>query len=302
MNKLLVAAAMAFAPVSGAAQEAPAPSAPAAAPLPDADPALWVVRDADTIIYLFGTFHLLDGRPWFNDEVKAAFDASSELVLEALLPADLTTLTPMVMRYARSDGRKLSQRLNAEQNATLARVMRTVGAPPAAFDDFDPWFVSTTLALLAAQRLGIQSANGPETVLMGAARTRGIPIGQLEGFEWQFRMLDSAPEAQQIEQLMDTLEQNDELDEDLAPMLAAWSAGDVERLAALMDEGTDSDVRRMLFTERNAAWASWVQVRLRRPGAVFVAVGAGHLAGSDSVQAALAQRGIRAERVPHVED
>ena len=48
--------------------------------LPDADPALWVVRDADTTIYLFGTFHLLDGRPWFNDEVKTAFDASSELV------------------------------------------------------------------------------------------------------------------------------------------------------------------------------------------------------------------------------
>lgn len=299
MNKLLMAAALAFAPVATAAQEAPAPAP--AAPLPDADPALWVVRDADTTIYLFGTFHLLDGRPWFNDEVKTAFDASAELVMEALLPADINSLTPMVMRYARSDGRKLSQRLNAGQNAALARVLRGMGAQPAAFDDFDPWFVSTTLALLAAQRLGIQSASGPETVLMGAARARNIPVGQLEGFEWQFRMLDTAPEAQQIEQLMDTLEQNDELDEELAPMLAAWSAGDVERLAALMEDGTDEDVRRMLFTDRNAAWASWVQVRLRRPGTVFVAVGAGHLAGSDSVQAALARRGIRAERVPHVE-
>ncbi len=304
MNKLLLAAALAFA----SAQEAPAPNAPAAAPaapspapLPDADPALWVVRDADTTIYLFGTFHLLDGRPWFNDEVKAAFDASGELVMEALIPADIASLTPMVMRYARSDGRKLSQRLNPAQNAALTRVLGATGVPPAAFDDFDPWFVSTTLGLLAAQRLGIQSANGPETALMGAARARRIPIGQLEGFEWQFRMLDAAPEAQQIEQLMDTLEQNDELDEELAPMLAAWSAGDVERLAALMEEGSDDDVRRMLFTDRNAAWASWVQVRLRRPGTVFVAVGAGHLAGRDSVQAALAARGIRAERVPHVE-
>ena len=47
-----------------------------------------MVRDADTTIYLFGTFHLLDGRPWFNDEVKTAFDASSELVMEAILPED----------------------------------------------------------------------------------------------------------------------------------------------------------------------------------------------------------------------
>ena len=44
------------------------------APLPDAEPAMWVVKDKDTTIYLFGTFHALDGkRDWFNDEVKQAF-------------------------------------------------------------------------------------------------------------------------------------------------------------------------------------------------------------------------------------
>ena len=33
---------------------------------------MWVVKDADTTIYLFGTFHALDGkRDWFNDEVQA---------------------------------------------------------------------------------------------------------------------------------------------------------------------------------------------------------------------------------------
>ena len=76
----------------------PRAAAAPAAPLPDADPALWVVRDEDTTIYLFGTFHLLDGRPWFNDEVKTAFDASSELVMEAMLPEDPDALPPMMMR------------------------------------------------------------------------------------------------------------------------------------------------------------------------------------------------------------
>ena len=67
MNKLLLAAALAFAPAAAFAQATPAPdtapAAPAAQALPDADPALWVVRDADTTIYLFGTIHMLDGRP-----------------------------------------------------------------------------------------------------------------------------------------------------------------------------------------------------------------------------------------------
>src|SRR3954470_1601184 len=90
----LLAAALALAPTTGFAQPAPAAPAPAAAPLPDANPALWVVRDADTIIYLFGTFHLLDGRPWFNDEVRTAFDGSDELVMEAVLPENPAALQP----------------------------------------------------------------------------------------------------------------------------------------------------------------------------------------------------------------
>ena len=71
-----------------------------------------MVRDADTTIYLFGTFHLLDGRPWFNDEVRTAFEASSELEMEAILPDDLwPRSTPMIMRYAvHPNHRKLSER------------------------------------------------------------------------------------------------------------------------------------------------------------------------------------------------
>ena len=311
MKKLLLAAVLALAPAAALAQAAPAapaataPASPAppAAPLPDADPALWVVRDADTTIYLFGTFHLLDGRPWFNDEVRTAFNASNELVMEAVLPVDVASLAPMVMRYAISDGRTLSRRLNPEQNAALARVVIAMGAQPTAFDVYDPWFVSTTLALLAAQRLGIQASNGPETILTAAARARAMPMGELEGLERQFRMLDSLPEPVQIAQLTEALEQNDELDEKLAPMLAAWSTGDVERLAALIDEGSDEHpaLHRILFTERNAAWASWIQERLARPGTIFLAVGAGHLAGNDGVQAVLRARGLDARRVPHVE-
>ena len=56
-------------------------------------------------------------------------------------------------------------------------------------------------------------------------------------------------------------EENDQLDEKLAPMLAAWSSGDVERLAALMDEKATTTPRfhRLLFTDRNATWARWIQ-------------------------------------------
>jgi uncharacterized protein YbaP (TraB family) len=306
MKTLLTAAVLAFSPAPAFAQAAPPPAA-APAPLPDADPALWVVRDRDTIIYLFGTFHLLDGRPWFNDEIRIAFDASRELVLEAVLPDDQSALQTRILSFARSDGRRLAERLGPEQYAALGRVLAGMGLPADAFDTIDPWFISITLTVAAAQQLGANAANGPETVLSAAARARNMPIGELEGFEWQFRMLDNMPEAQQVAMLVETIESNDELPQRLAPMLAAWSSGDAERLGVLMFESDDADdpegavLRRMLFTDRNAAWARWIEQRMRQPGTVFIAVGAGHLAGPDSVLVALRARGLRARRVPHVE-
>src|SRR4030095_10030395 len=80
-----------------AAIAAAAPSAPAA-PLTaanDASPAMFVVRDADTTVYIFGTFHALDGRSeWFKNRVKTAFDSSGELVLETVIPEGPVQIKP----------------------------------------------------------------------------------------------------------------------------------------------------------------------------------------------------------------
>ena len=62
----------------------PAPSVATAQSL---EPAMFVIHDADTTIYLFGTFHALDGDPrWLENGVRSAFEQSDELVLETLLP------------------------------------------------------------------------------------------------------------------------------------------------------------------------------------------------------------------------
>jgi uncharacterized protein YbaP (TraB family) len=52
-----------------------------------------------------------------------------------------------------------------------------------------------------------------------------------------------------------------------------------------------------LLVDRNVNWAEWIDTRLDKPGVVFMGVGAGHLGGSDSVQAILAKRGIKSARI-----
>jgi hypothetical protein len=303
MKKLLKSLAALTLALSSApvfAQEPPAP----AASLPDADPALWVVRDEDTTIYLFGTFHMLDGRPWFNDEVRTAFDASAELVLEATQPESESGIAPVVARYALdAQGRPLSSRLSAEENGRLGRALADMSLPPLGTAPVDPWYVSISLTVAAVQRAGLLGANGAEGVLTAAARARNIPIGQLEGFEWQMRLLDGIPEDLQLVMLRATLLELPRLSQILEPALAAWSTGDVDRLETVLNDPTSDDprLRRIFLADRNRSWARWIRERMARPGTLFIAVGAGHLAGRDSVQAMLAEAGLRAERVPHRE-
>ena len=295
----LAASALTMAPGLAGTAMAQTPN-PAAAVHEDADPAMWIVRDDDTTIYLFGTFHLLDGRPWFNDEVKTAFDGSDELVLEALLPDNPADIAPVIMRYAVDpNGRKLSERLSPEQNRMLGEALAGFGVPAAALDSYEPWFVTLTMMTLTAQKMGISGQQGADATLAAAARERGIPLAQLENVDFQMRLLDEVPEAQQVAQLQQVLESIDEVDDMMGPMLAAWSTGNVEQLVNIMKEheALDPAFHERIFKMRNSNWAEWIDSRLDRPGTVFVAVGAGHLAGDDSVQELLKSRGITSQRV-----
>jgi hypothetical protein len=85
----------------------------------------------------------------------------------------------------------------------------------------------------------------------------------------------------------------------MAEMQSAWKRGDQSvfvRILGQLEKGSP-DTYRMLFTERNARWADWIAGRMQTPGVVFVAVGAGHLAGKDSLLVRLAEQGIVSSRL-----
>ena len=81
--------------------------------------------------------------------------------------------------------------------------------------------------------------------------------------------------------------------------MSAWRRGDVAELARAFADDPEFTpaLRDLILRQRDRAWTDVIARRLARPGTVFVAVGAGHLVGPDSVQAMLAARGIKATRV-----
>lgn len=269
---------------------------------PDLDPAMWVVKDPDTTIYLFGTVHALDGKAdWFNDEVKTAFDASNELVLEIITPDNPASVAPLMQKYAiDTSGKTLTSKLSPKHQALLADKLKALGLPPNAFDQFRPFFAAMTVTVLDLTAMGISAETGAEKLLMKAARDRKMTVGEVESIEQQFAMLNALDEAEQLRLLGKALEDAGKSKETINKLIAAWGRGDAPAVAEVMNEGAKESpaLNKLLLVDRNQRWAEWIDQRLDKPGTVFMAVGAGHLAGSDSVQRYLKERGIDAARVP----
>ena len=266
MVNLLVAAALA------AATPTVAP------PAPTEEPAMFVVRDADTTIYIFGTFHALDGKTrWFDHSVKDAFESSNELVLETLVP----------------------------EEPSLPAQFGTGFRPPSVTPSAS-FLATTRMALSAGRSQGMQVDNGADMVLRHQAEAEGKAVEGLETLQFQLNMFNRMPAtpaaaatpARQPGQPSSAMPM-ESLSKAMAEMQSAWKHGDQLVFARMLDQlkAASPDTYRMMFTERNARWADWIRARMQTPGTVFVAVGAGHLAGKDSLLVRLAERGLPSQRV-----
>ena len=254
------------APANTSLAEVPPILAPA---LVRATPAMWQVSDADTTIYLFGTFHTLDGRTaWLDDRVRQAFDGSDELMLETVVPAN------------QFEAQAAAERQVTETSADGGRKLK-------------PFFAGTRQAMNEGRSIGLSVEHGADAVLRRLAEDSGKPVGGLESFEDQLSQLARIPAKPSSGQggSGEIVTMND--------LLSAWKTGDTGTFSVMLQgfEAKAPEAYRMLIADRNARWGQWIAKRLDQPGTVFVAVGTGHLAGKDSVQSWLASRGISSTRV-----
>lgn len=266
-----------------------------------ATPALWAVKDADTTIYLFGTVHVM--KPdidWFHGDIKRAFDRSDELVLEIIEPDDPNAIgATMTGTALAKDGVKLSDRLTPDARTKYQAAMDANGLPWRTFDMFNPWMSGMALSVAPLAKLGYKNDLGAEKILRSAAETADKKVAALETVEQQVGFFASLPMAQQVQFLNATVDGLPDMESEFRDLLRYWQAGQPDKLAKSMNESLEAtpELAQVLLTGRNANWAKWIKARLGQPGTVFVAVGAGHLAGKGSVQDQLKTLGLRARRL-----
>ena len=140
---------------------------------------------------------------------------------------------------------------------------------------------------------------GVEAKLRSSFASQGKSIGELETNLQQFSFFDTLPEKAQEALLAGAVDESKEADEEFSGMLKAWSNGDVKAIARTFDRDLagSPELAQALIHRRNANWSRWIEQRMAQPGALMIAVGAGHLAGKDSVIAMLQRQGYRVRRV-----
>ena len=282
---------------SPAAARAPAPERSAIEPRP----AIWLLEDEDTRIYLFGTVHVLpsDYR-WRSPALDRVIREADELVMETadevgdeafgesmFLPKEVPILA----------------RVSAPYRARLQEVIAVSGLPIEMWNGLQTWAAGFMVMAVQSMALGedgraagTPAVTGAETVLTEEFRRAGKPISAVETSEMQMDFFRSLSRAAQRDFLESVLEGGPPGKSGGVQGDDDWVAGNVEAIARDMDQFTP-ELYEVLLTRRNRAWTEWLAARLDRPGTVLFAVGAGHLAGRDSVQTMLASRGLTTRRI-----
>jgi uncharacterized protein YbaP (TraB family) len=266
-----------------------------------AEPAMWVVKDADTTIYLFGTVHILKPEiNWRSDRIDAAFRSSENIWMELAEDAPTAVSQAQIWRYGKDPAHPLSTKLSPEERQRLRAAAVRAGIAPVSLESLRPWLAAIVLSMAPMEQAGYQSKFGIENQLRVTARAANKTIKGLETIDQQFGFLAGLPPELELAMLAQIVEMQMEGVDQLDRMVGAWLAGDVDQLAELMTGDSevlaDNVIYKRLLVDRNQQWAKQISDMMTEPGSHFIAVGAAHLAGTDSVQALLAKRGLNVAR------
>lgn len=266
-------------------------------------PAMWRLADNDTTIHLFGTVHLLrPGLEWRTEAIDRAIEEAGTIVFETdtMSPkAQRAIAREFVRRGMFSDGQTLKGVLNDKEEAVVSTAFESVGASLPRMNRFEPWMASVNLGVLKMMSDGHDPNAGVESIIATEAKAAGKSIVYLETLSQQTDAFDLLPEKEQINMLYGTALLLDESPQLFDILVDEWADGDVEGIAKLVANpngfGSTEATYQSFLVNRNAAWVPQIEAMLGEPGSVFIAVGAGHLAGKDSVIKMLRDRGHKVE-------
>lgn len=263
---------------------------------------VWKVTNGENTVYFGGTIHVLKAE---NLPLPAEFDkayaASEKLVFETdIKGSESTEFQQKIMsKVMLSDGTTLQTRLSEETYALLKAHLDARGIPIASLHPLKPSMVAITITFMEFQKIGF-TQEGVDKIFANKARADGKKIEWLESLDKQIEYLTNMGGDDEDGMIKYTLEEIESLPALVDEMLSSWLKGDLDQLNETMIEELAMqypDIYADLIVERNNNWMPKIIEMLNDKPTEFVLVGAGHLAGKDSVFAKLEAKGFKIEKV-----
>ncbi|MFO1426433.1 MAG: TraB/GumN family protein [Steroidobacteraceae bacterium] len=272
-----------------------------AAPPAGGDGTIWVLHGRHNSVYVAGSMHLLrSGESQLPASYERAYASARRIVMEI----DLDDLDPSAAASFTSthaiypEGQSLHATLGDARWERARAAFESAGLPVSALDRMEPWAASLLYSVTQMTRAGLDPTLGVEEQLVQRARGDHKPITGLETLEQQLALFDDLPMESQARLLELTLDENADLDAELANLGRAWRNGDAGGLEKLLlrDYREFPDLYESIVYRRNRAWVPQVEALLQGEEDVLVVVGALHLVGERGLIELLRRRGVRAER------
>jgi uncharacterized protein YbaP (TraB family) len=274
---------------------------------------MWVIKDADSTIYMTGTIHMLPPEvKWDSEKLRNAIKDADELWLEIPMSSDVLKFAmeaaPIMMKYAIATS-PLTKLLTPEEVTTLKARIAEAGLPAETFamtNMMKPWYTSILLGISPLMSGGYDPEAGIDIKIAKLAEDDGDPIRGFETVEEQSIMLSSGSVEDQLAALRQMLAMPaadvSALKTSMDELAIAWAKGEIAAAEKMFSSMIENEAQfggaRMdaVLKNRNENWAGQIETMLKGKGTHFVAVGGGHLVGPDSVQERLKLRGITTER------
>ena len=259
---------------------------------------LWKIEGKRATVYLLGSVHFLKKEHYpLAAPIEAAFQRAKiavfETDMEALEKPELQMA--LLTKSALPPGQTLRDQLSPKLYERLAAQLTETGLPIEAVKNFKPGMVGMTITLIEMQKLELDPKLGLDRHFHGRARAAGKEVIALEDPQFQVDMITGFSKEEGEAILDSTLKDIHTLKTLLGKLLTSWQTGDMKALAALLNQALEEHpaLYQRLLVDRNKRWVPRIEELMRGDKDAIVIVGAGHLAGKQSVVELLEKNGAK---------
>lgn len=261
------------------------------------------------VVYVLGTHHL-----YANDFVKKsepiqkALKKSAIVVGEIVIDTNMMRMALKMMGHISMKNNSLKKIFSPEQYTLVDDYMRkNMGMPLATMNAMKPIMLyQMILAKKYAESTGkkdIKDTQNLENTIDGYVQREGYrqrkDVQGLEDINDQMKILfDGYSLERQAEMVLELVkDEKTGSSEEIQNMDKMYATQDIQALFEFTQKSATPDEIRMLLTDRNNKWIPQLEKFIAGKKKVFVAVGAGHLAGESGVLTQLRAKGYQVKPI-----